>query len=52
MARGQNWLADSLANSASSLTEKVPRLIKVEVVAEPSVDAGIGVLVVAISEPC
>ena len=52
VARGQNRHANSLANLASSLTEKVPRLIKVEVVAEPSVDAGIGVLVVAISEPC
>ena len=29
----------------------MPRLIKVELVAEPSINAGIGVSVIAISEP-
>ena len=52
MAKGQNRHANSLATLASSLIEEVPRLIKVEVVAEPSIDAGVDVSVVAISEPC
>ena len=52
VARGQNWHANSLATLASSLTEEVPQLIKVELVAEPSIDARVGVLVVAIAEPC
>ena len=52
MARGQNRHGDSLATLASSLTEEMPQLIKVEVVAEPSIDARVGVSVVAISEPC
>ena len=52
VARGQNQHADSLATLASSLIEKVPRLIKVEVVAEPSIDKRVGVSVVAVSEPC
>ena len=52
MARGQNRYANSLATLASSLTKEVPRLIKVELVAEPSIDARIGVSKVAISESC
>ena len=52
MARGQNRHDDSLATLASSLTEEMPQLIKVEVVAEPSIDARVGVSVVAISELC
>ena len=52
VAKGQNRHVDSLATLASSLTEKMPRLIKVELVAEPSINAGIGVSVIAISEPC
>ena len=52
MARGQNQHGDSLATLASSLTKEVPRLIKVEVVAKPSIDAMVGVSVVAISEMC
>ena len=52
MARGQNRHGDSLATLASSLTKEVPRLIKVEVVAKPSIDAMVGVSVVAISEMC
>ena len=52
MAKGQNRHANSLATLASSLIEEVPRLIKVEVVKEPSIEARLGVLVVAISELC
>ena len=52
MARGQNRHGDSLATLASSLIEEMPQLIKVEVVAEPSIDARVGVSVVAISELC
>jgi len=52
VAGGQNRHANSLATLASSLIEEVPQLIKVEVVAEPSIDAGVDVSVVAISEPC
>ena len=51
-SKGQNWHADSLATLASSLTKEVPRLIKVEVVAEPSIDAKINASVVTVSEPC
>ena len=51
VAKGQNRHVDSLATLALSLTEKMPRLIKVELVAEPSINAGIGVSVIAISEP-
>ena len=43
VARGQNRHADSLATLASSLTEEVPQLIKVELVAEPSINTGVGV---------
>jgi len=52
VARGQNWHADSLATLASSLTEEVPRLIKVELVAEPSINARVGVSVVTTVELC
>ena len=52
IARGQNRHTDSLATLVSSLTEEVPQLIKVEVVAEPSIDARITVSVVVVSEPC
>ena len=51
VARGQNRHANSLATLASLLTKEVPRLIKVELVAEPSINTGVGVLVVAISNP-
>ena len=34
------------------MTEEVPRLIKVELVAKPSVNAAVGVSVVAVSELC
>jgi len=41
-----------LATLASSLIEEVPQLIKVELVAQPSIDARVGVSVVEIFEPC
>ena len=50
VARGQNRYANSLATLGSSLTEEVPRLIKVELVAKPSINAGVGVSVIAISD--
>ena len=49
MARGQNRHADSLATLASSMTEDVPRLIKLELIAEPSINIAVGVGVVVIS---
>ena len=52
MARGQNRHANSLATLASSMTEEVPQIIKVELVAEPSINAAVGVSVIAMSEPC
>ena len=52
VARGKNRRTDSLATLASSLTEEVPRLIKVELVAKLSINAMVGVLVIAISELC
>ena len=52
MARGQNWHVDSLATLASSLTKEIPRLIKVELVVEPSINAGVGVSLVTTIEPC
>ena len=52
MAKGQNRHADSLATLASSSNEEIPRLIKVELVAEPTINVGVGVLLVIIVEPC
>lgn len=52
IARGQNRHVDSLATLALSLTEEVPWLIKVEVVAEPSIDARVNVSMVTVFEPC
>ena len=52
VAKGQNWHADSLATLASSLIKEEPRLIKVDLVAEPSIDARVGVSMVAISKLC
>ena len=52
MARGQNRHANSLATLASSSTERIPQLIKVELVAEPSISAGVGVSLVATVGPC
>ena len=52
MARGQNRHVDSLATLASSMTKEVPRMIKVELITEPSINAAVGVSVVAMSKPC
>ncbi|XP_075665736.1 uncharacterized protein LOC142635475 [Castanea sativa] len=52
VARGRNRHADYLATLASSLTEGIPRLIKVELVVEPSINAGVSVSLVTIVEPC
>lgn len=52
ITRGQNRHADSLATLASSLTEEVPWLIKVEVEKVPSIDVRVNVSTVMVSEPC
>ena len=52
VARVQNRHADFLATLASSLTEDVPRLIKVELVAEPSINVRAGVSLITTAEPC
>ena len=52
VARGQNRYVDSLATLVSSPTEEVPWLIKVELVAEPSINIRVGVSVVAIFDLC
>ena len=52
IALGQNRHADSLVTLASSLTKEVPRLIKVEVVKEPSIDVRMNVSNVRVSECC
>ena len=54
VAREQNRYANSLATLASSMTEDVPQLIKVELIAEPSINTavGVGVAVFSIEEPC
>ena len=52
VARVQNRHVDSLATLASSLTEDVPRLIKVELVAEPSINVRAGVSLITTAEPC
>ena len=58
VARGQNRRADSLATLASTMTEDVPRIIKVELIMEPSINtvtdvgvAGISVTAVSTAEP-
>ena len=59
VARGQNRHADSLATLASAMTENVPRLIKMEVITEPSINTatdvglvGVGVTAILTTEPC
>ena len=52
VARGQNKHANSLATLASSMTEDVPRIIKVELIAQPSIDIVTSVAVVSTSRPC
>ncbi|XP_023922202.1 uncharacterized protein LOC112033647 [Quercus suber] len=59
IARTQNRHADSLATLASSVTEEIPRQIKVELISEPSVrvvrdsgTTGISVTAIAAPTPC
>ena len=52
ISQGQNKHADSLATLASSLTEEVSRLIKMEVVKKPSIDIKMNVWVITVSKPC
>ena len=52
VTRGQNRYVGSLATLASSSTKEIPRLIKVELVAEPSINARVGVSLVTTFEPC
>ena len=52
VAKGQNRHVDSLAILASSLTEEMPRLIKVELIAKPSINARVGVSLITTVEPC
>ena len=54
VARGQNRHADSLATLASTMTEDVPRLVKVELIMEPSINpvinvgaSGVGIIVIS-----
>ena len=56
---GQNSHADSLATLASAMTKNVPRLIKVEVIMEPSINivtdvslVGVSVTVISTTGPC
>ena len=52
IGRTQNKHADSLATLASSLTEEVQRLIKVEVVKESSINVKVNISIVMVSKPC
>ena len=52
MARGQNRHTNSLATLALSMTDEVPRMIKVELIAEPRINTTVGVSMVAMSELC
>ena len=55
----QNRHADSLATLASSATEDTPRLVKIELIREPSIDvkndydpARVEVAMVSVANPC
>ena len=50
VAKGQN--RHTLATLASSLTKEVPRLIKVELVVESSINARVGVSLITAAKPC
>ena len=52
VARGQNRHVDSLATLASSMMDDVPWLIKVELIAEPSINTAVGVAVISVTKPC
>ena len=49
VAREQNWHVYSLITLTSSLTEEESRLIKVELVAKPSINAKVGVSMMAMA---
>ena len=51
ISQGQNRHANSLATLASSLTDEVPRLIKVEVIEGPSTNLAVNVSAIALFEP-
>ena len=51
VARGQNGHADSLATFVSLMTEDVPRLIKVELITEPSINVVVSIATISTSEP-
>ena len=59
VGRAQNKHADSLATLASSITEEVPRLIKVDLIREPSIgmedncnSAGVDVAMISTTRLC
>ena len=59
MGRAQNRHADSLAMLASSMIEEVPRLIKVELIMEPSISVAdnvstvrVDVAMISVTRPC
>ena len=52
MARGQNRHTNSLATLALLMIDEVPRMIKVELIAELSINTAIGVSMVVMSELC
>jgi len=59
VAQGQNRHDDSLATLASAMTENVPRLIKLELITEPSIATviddgvtGVGFTVISTIAPC
>ncbi|XP_075669848.1 uncharacterized protein LOC142639574 [Castanea sativa] len=52
VAKGQNRHADSLAALASLIADEVPQMIRVELVAEPSINVKPPVAQVAIAEKC
>ena len=52
MARGQNRHTNSLATLPLSMTDEVPRMIKVELIVEPRINIAVGVSMVAMSELC
>ena len=49
VAREQNWHVDSLITLTASLTEEESRLIKVELVVKPSINAKVGVSMMAMA---
>ena len=59
IAQGQNKHANSLATLASTITEDVPQIIKVELITKPSINtiinigiARISVTAISTTEPC